>query len=173
MNAITLVPVQLDKGLQLHLWRLIFLRSVMRCITIGILTVLPIYVVLALPKGGWVALLPIPIGGAVGLFMVLGIQWLSLARRSDKVFEESAYLQSLFQFSADDAGFSFTWDRGHSYSSWVDMVKWDETDEIFAIFQNRMMANILPKDQLGVEAIAFVRDRLVASGLSKPGKMRK
>lgn len=42
-----------------------------------------------------------------------------------------------------------------------------------AVYINRLLAYILPKDQIPPEAIAFVRQQLIETGLTKPGKLRK
>ena len=152
---------------------LVFRRSLWRCL----MWLLPVIVILAVvfsQKESTVVgvLVPIVIGIVAGL-AIIGLQWLMLPFRAAKIYRESAALQQPLMFSADDAVFVIEQEAGVWRSQWRDMAKWDENDRLFAIFINRIMANILPKDQVDAATIDYVRSQLVTSGLAQRGKLRK
>jgi hypothetical protein len=52
-------------------------------------------------------------------------------------------------------------------------VRWDEDGNLFAVFPNRRLAIIIPKEQVGEELVDFVREKMRQSGLLKPWKLRE
>lgn len=100
-------------------------------------------------------------------------QFVILPRRTRKIYQESAFLQEEITITLSDDEFNFQQASGSARVAWNKTVKWDETPTLFAIFINRQMAYILPKSQLGDAVIDYARDRLVETGLSTPGKLRK
>ncbi|MCB2089626.1 MAG: YcxB family protein [Sphingomonadaceae bacterium] len=117
-------------------------------------------------------LMPIIVGMAAG-FIVFGIQRLTLFGRAKKLYRESVPLHEVLTFSVTEDGFSFEQASGNFRGKWENLVKWDENDEILAIFSNRCSAFVFPKTEVGAEMIDHIRSEMIASGLQKKGKLRK
>ncbi|MBO0749841.1 MAG: YcxB family protein [Porphyrobacter sp.] len=113
------------------------------------------------------------LGGAVFFFGCILLGYLSLPRRARRIHRETASLQEVRELSADETGFTESQSSGTWHPKWADMVKWDETHDLLAIYPNRISAYILPKAQLSDALISHCRERLIASGLLGPGKHRK
>lgn len=119
----------------------------------------------------------VAIGGLIGLSLLPLIFWIAYAfilpRRSAAVFRETVNLREPQTISFDGDGFRVDLKSGHSRYQWSHIAKWDKSGRIMAVYINRLLAYILPKDQIPPEAIAFVRQQLIETGLTKPGKLRK
>ena len=173
MNPEVQVTVEIDETVHLRLWQMIFVRSIGRCLVIYGTAIAVVILLFASSGSSATDLLYGLIGGALAISAMLGVQWLALPLRAQRVFKESAQLRTPKQFIATDQGFRFVWDRGNIETAWSEITKWDETDDLLAIFPNRLMAYMLPKCQVDEPTINFVRERMVASGLTLRGKLRK
>jgi hypothetical protein len=111
--------------------------------------------------------------GVLAGLLVLGLQRLLLPSRGRKVYRESAAIQTPQHLKIDEEGFVLEQEAGVWRSKWNQMVKWDETKNLVAIYPNRVMANLIPKDQVDPLIIDIIRGQLVSSGLTKRGEMRK
>lgn len=166
--------VTLDEQLHLKLWKLQFRRSVWNCLKGGLIGIVIILLVIALTDGLRASdVLAVALIGSVALTAVLVVGWLTLPRRARQVFRESAGLHEQHRYELDETGFTTTQTSGHLRANWSDLVKWDETDEIFVIFPNRLMGYLIPKGQVSPEFVDYARLRLIDSGLSIKGKLRK
>lgn len=166
---------QLDESLHTELWRLNARRAAMKQfpIFVGIVLILAgLLYVLGGNQGKELA-----IGGLIGLCLLPLIFWIAygfiLPRRSAAVFHETVNLREPQTISFDADGFRVDLKSGHSRHEWSHIAKWDESDRIMAVYINRILAYILPKDQVSPEVIGFVRQQLIETGLTKPGKPRK
>lgn len=167
------VIYRLDKESHCALWNLIFWRSVIRCL----LWIIPLSalagLLLTVGREPLVeALVPI-LAGVVGGSVAVAAMWLTIPHRAAKVFNESAILQEQFTLSVDDQEFEFTQESGNVRSRWDQMAKWDEDGRLLAIFPNRQMAYLLPKDRVPQGFVDYCRERLIASGLPLPNRLRK
>lgn len=117
------------------------------------------------------------IGVLIGLAVGLGLIFLSymflLPRQAVSLFRQSGYLREPQTISFEESGFLMEQASGHGRHQWTMMNKWNETDALFAIYLNRMLAFVLPKDQIAPATIDFIRSQLIASGLPKKGKQRR
>ena len=157
------------------LWRLNALSHVRRKLQPFSLIVLGIAVALLAFGESW--LHPLGFGllfGFAMLFAIVVVQYfIFLPRSSARVFRESAYLHGPQTISLDEEGFVIEGLSGEGRHAWADIAKWDETREVMAVYPNRLIAFILPKEKLTPALIDHVRTQLVGSGLNRKGKLRK
>lgn len=88
-------------------------------------------------------------------------------------YNDDAYLKEPNRITYDGDGFTSALASGQNRRRWADMVKWDEDERVFVVYQNRLLGYILPKDQVPRPVIDAIRAHLVASGLAQRGKLRK
>lgn len=69
----------------------------------------------------------------------------SLKPRASKVYRESASLQEEMTLIFEDEGCRIEQLSGLWRIQWLQLVRWDEDRDIFAVFPNRAMAIIVPK----------------------------
>ncbi len=117
-------------------------------------------------------LLPILVGIFVGSVAVFAL-FASLKPRALKIYRESASLQEEMTLIFEDDGCRIEQPSGSWRVKWRHLVRWDEDREIFAVFPNRAMAIIVPKQQVSQDVVNFMREQMKHSGLPKPWKLRK
>ena len=117
-------------------------------------------------------LVPVAFGILVAL-IVIGIMRLTLRSKSQKVYAESASLHEDMTLTLTDDGFQIDQASGLFRSKWANVVQWDEDANILAVFLNRQMALVFPKQQVGEDVLAKMREELKQSGLNRSGKLRK
>ncbi len=112
--------------------------------------------------------------GLALLLLILVVQYfLFLPRGSARVFRESAYLHGAQTISFDESGFAVEGPSGTVGHQWSTIAKWDESSKLMAVYPNRLIAYILPKEKLSPQLIDHVRSQLVGSGLARKGELRK
>lgn len=117
-------------------------------------------------------LVPILVGIFVGGVAVAAL-FVSLKSRARKVYRESASLQEEMTLIFEDEGCRIEQPSGLWRIQWRQLVRWDEDRDIFAVFPNRMMAIIFPKQQVSSNVVDFMREQMKLSGLPKPWRLRK
>jgi len=117
-------------------------------------------------------LIPIFVGIAVGSATV-GILFASLKPRARKIYQESASLKEEMALVYEDNGFRIEQPSGLWRVQWQQLARWDENSAIFAVFPNRAMAIIIPKQQVSEGVINFMRNQMMQSGLERPWRLRK
>lgn len=164
----------IDERLYLSFCKLGFRRSLPRSVAWSGLTIAIIVGVLSIFGFDVLSLLAGAAGGLAVLVVLLSVQWFVLLPwQARKVYRESASLREEAALQVDEDGFFITQESGTMRGRWGDMVKWDETSDLLAIYPNRLMATLLPKRELAGETIAYCHERLIASGLPVRGKLRK
>ena len=141
-------------------------------------TVAILYVIIGMV---WlIDVLPVPalVGAAIGALLLPLIIWglshfVTIPRHVHKLYRESAAIRERAALTCDEEALRFDQESGQWRLKWAEAARWDETETIFAVFPNRALAHILPKRDLSPEFIDFVRARVIASGLTKPWKLRK
>lgn len=112
-------------------------------------------------------------GGAIALLLIIPLYatfFLPLQVR--RTLREQKSATERRHLAADDDGFSIEQPSGVFRSLWADILMWDETKLVIALYINRIMMIPLPKGALGSEGADYIRERLRASGLTTPGKRR-
>lgn len=112
----------------------------------------------------------------IGMFAVLvamGVTHASLRMRARKVYRESASLHEEMTLTFHDDGFEIDQASGRHRIRWPKMVRWYESAAIMAVFPNRYLAFIFPKDQVSEVSVNHIREQLMQSGLPLPWKLRK
>jgi YcxB-like protein len=168
------ITYRIDEASHYALWKLMFRRSLWQLIawTSPIIVFLGlIFFTLNLQSVPGL-INPIYAGFLIGVVIAV-TQRLTLRSRALKVYGETASFREEVAFHLTDQGFKTEQPSGIYRANWADMVRWDEDTEIFAIFPNRDKAVILPKDQFSVDVVLQARERMVQSGLPRPGKLRK
>lgn len=117
-------------------------------------------------------LMPIVVGVIMGGIAVVAM-FVSLKWRARKVYRESGSLQEEMTLIFEDNGFRVEQPSGLWRVQWQQLVRWDEDRDIFAVFPNRIMAIIFPKQQVSSDVVDFMREQMKLSGLPKPWKLRK
>jgi hypothetical protein len=163
----------IDEKLYLEFCRMTFRRSISQCVKSAALAILVTMAVLALVLQDLPAILAGAIAGLIALTIFLVLRYLLLPRRARKVYLETVSLREARQLSVDEVAFTLSQESGTWRSKWVDMVKWDETSDLIAIYPNRVMAQVLAKGQLSDGIINYCRDQLIEAGLPQRGKRRK
>jgi hypothetical protein len=97
----------------------------------------------------------------------------STPRLLKAAYRDDAYLKKPNRVTYDSDGFTSAFESGQQRRTWANMVKWDEDQRIFVVYQNRLLGVLLPKDQVPEPMIDAIRAHLVASGLAQKGKLRK
>lgn len=105
-----------------------------------------------------------------GLF---GLTYLTLPRRSRKVYSQTASLGEAQQYALDEEGFSVSQASGSARVTWADLHMWDEDANVFLMHPNSMQAYLIPKSQVDKQFIAFAKAQLSENGLPKKGFPRK
>ena len=106
--------------------------------------------------------------------MIWGLlHFVTIPLRVRKLFRESAAVRERMAITCDKEAIHFAQESGTWRLKWAQAARWDETDAVFALFPNRAMAHLLPKRDVAPELIDYIRERLIASGLAQPWKLRK
>lgn len=167
------VTYRIEEGDYLAFNALVFRRTWIRCLLLGI----PGAALIAVP----VAWIERSFVQGVGLIMVglaagaiySFVLRLFLGPRVRKVYRETASLQEELTLVLAESGLLVEQPSGSHRVEWGQLVRWDENDTVFAVFTNRVQALIFPKQQVGREAIDFMREQMLRSGLNRPWKLRK
>lgn len=136
------------------------------------LAVLSVVVNVLLERSVLDDLMPLIVGIAVGGLAALGM-FVTLKPRARKIYRESAPLREEMTLLFEDGGFRIEQPSGLWRVQWGDLVRWDENHDIFAVFPNRQMAIIVPKQQISEDVVDYIREQMKLSGLSRPWKLRK
>lgn len=97
----------------------------------------------------------------------------ALPRLAKAAYREDVQIKEETTLLTDAQGYVAEFASGVVRREWVNLVKWDEDDRIFAVYSNRQMGHIFPKDQVPASVIDAMRNHLIASGLTQRGKLRK
>ncbi len=109
--------------------------------------------------------------GAIGLPLIA--RWLVIPRQARKVYREYDLIQEDMTLNLTADGFVISQPSGSVTVGWQSVVLWHENDLLLTLHPTRNLAYILPKAALGEGAIAILKERLVAHGLTRQGKPRK
>jgi hypothetical protein len=71
-----------------------------------------------------------------------------------------------------ESGVEFFQASGSFHTDWTSFVKWHETADFLLLYVNRALMLPVPLAQIGDARAAFIRERMIASGLPR-GKRRK
>ncbi len=167
------VRYSISEELQFAFWKLNFTSNLPRALAV-IAAIVVILGILVFVFEDWVAALTamicIMLGGTATL---LCIRFILFPRQAKKAWADYALIKEHVDLTLDEAGFSLVQPSAHVDAKWTQIVRWNEQDELFAMYLNSQLAYILPKDQVGKEIIDFARERLIKSGLVTKGKRRK
>ncbi|MEM7688153.1 MAG: YcxB family protein [Pseudomonadota bacterium] len=150
-----------------------FRASIGRFVLIATGAVLAIMAI-AYTFDGEEAVLPVAIGGVIGVVLMLAIiRYVTVPRFARKAYRDFALIREPIEFSPREDGFTLHQPSAHVDAQWLNMIAWDENEKVFAIYVTRQQAYILPKQQVEAEVIDFVRAGLINSGLIERGARRK
>jgi len=122
----------------------------------------------------WGIALSAIVSGVVGVSIMLAIvRFFTIPRFARKAWRDFALIKEPVELALSEDGFKMTQPSAHVDAAWDNMLAWNETDSVFAIYVTQQQAYILPKAQVGTRAIDYVRERLIDSGLVKRGAKRK
>ena len=110
---------------------------------------------------------------ALILLLVCNNRFRALPRLAKAAYREDAQIKEETTVQVDAQGYVAEFASGVVRREWANLVKWDEDDRIFAVYSNRQMGHIFPKDQVPGSVIDGIRHHLIASGLEQRGKLRK
>ncbi len=114
------------------------------------------------------------IGGAVGMVLMFVLtRFVTVPRHAKKSWRDFALLREPVELTLSQDGFSMVQPSAEVTAKWSDMVAWNESEHVFAIYITQHQAYILPKPQIPASHIDFARERLMESGLVKKRKRRK
>ncbi|WP_298333538.1 YcxB family protein [uncultured Erythrobacter sp.] len=120
------------------------------------------------------AALSVAIGGVIGVCLMLAIiRFFSIIRHAKRAYREFALIKEPVELTLSDAGFTMAQPSAHVEGRWDKMIKWDEDDEVFAIYITQQQAYVVPKDQVEPGLIHVARNGLMASGLTTKRKKRR
>lgn len=113
-------------------------------------------------------------GGLIALVIVpLIVRLLFIPIQTKRAYREFKVIQEEMTLSLSANSFSIDQASGSITSPWEHIIKWDENDQVMALYPQRQMAYIFPKVDVGAAHIEFMKERLIESGLTKKGKLRK
>ncbi len=167
------VAYRISQGDYIALLRLFAVRAIPRFVMIMAAVVAAVAVV-AVPLGA-----PEAAYSAVATAVIIVPVLLLLARyviiplRGGRTFREYALIREEMTLTLSGEGFAIAQASGHVAMTWSDMLLWDESDQIFALHPTRELAYILPKQAIGHDRVALIKQKLTASGLPRKGKRRK
>jgi hypothetical protein len=165
---------RISEKLYLNFGRFTARRSAIRCLSPALIILVAIGIVLYLRDGDVIqAAMPVVAGFVAGGGYWLFSYLILLPPRLRRNYRESASLKEAMTFTPNETGFECIQASGAWHPKWEDMRKWEEASQFLAIFPSRVGACILPRDQVDETVLDYVRNRLIASGLRKPGKFRK
>ena len=107
------------------------------------------------------------------LGLVFGLTYLTLPRRSRKIYSQTASLGERQEYLLDEEGFSVSQESGSARAKWADLYMWDEDENVFLMHPNSMQAYLIPKSQVDPLVIDFAKARLSTYGLPRKGRPRK
>ena len=168
------ITVELDESLHLAFWRLVGSRSVKQIAVYGPV-VLGLVLLLGYSFGEKPLELVLPaLVGLVVLAVGIASLWFwAWPVQSSKIFNETTALREAQAITIAQNSFTIDQASGCWTQKWNDMVKWDENSAVFAVFPNRYLGYIFPKDQIDIAVIDFARAQLIETGLTKRGALRK
>lgn len=148
-------------------------RTWTRCLFLGIpgaaLVAVPVaWIERSLVQGIGLIIVGLAVGAIYSLVMRL-----FLGPRVRKVYRETVSLQEELTLTFEEGGLRVEQPSGLHRVKWGQLVRWDEDDKVFTVFTNRVQALIFPKHQVGREAVDFMREQMLQSGLPRPWKLRK
>jgi len=152
---------------------LIFRRTWTRCLLLA----LPGCAIIAVP----VAWAEQSVAQGIGLMLVgiaaaglyTFVMRLFLRPRVRKAYRETASLQEEMTLFVEDGGIRVEQPSGMQRPRWVQLLRWDEDERVFALFPNRWHAFIFPKQQVSKDVVDIMREQMRKSGLPRPWKLRK
>lgn len=110
---------------------------------------------------------------ALILVLLCNNRFRALPRLARAAYREDAQIKEETSLTLDAEGYVTEFVSGTVRRKWANLVKWDEDARIFAVYSNRQMGHIFPKDQVPGSVIDTIRHHLIASGLPKRGKLRQ
>lgn len=112
----------------------------------------------------------------LGVLVALGLlvhPFVLLPRRARTVFRELHALSEEATLTLGEDGFKIEQESGSNRYQWDHMVRWTETPTMVIVHPSRNLLLWFAKEAVGAERLAFMKARLIASGLPNPGKVRK
>lgn len=110
---------------------------------------------------------------ALILFLLCNFRFRALPRLAKAAYREDVQIKEETSLSLDADGYVAEYASGVVRRKWANLVKWDEDTVVFAVYSNRQMGHIFPKDQVPAAVIDTMRHHLIASGLTQRGKLRR
>lgn len=167
-------PVRYTVSEEIHLayWTLQFDSSIKRAIVFlcGLVVVLAI---IAFVIADGISALSVGIGGVIGAVIVtLATRFIVIPWQAAKSWRDYALLKEEMTITMHEDGFSIEQPSAHVDAKWSSMIAWHETDQLFAMYLNRQLAYVLPKDQVSAAHTDYARRHLIASGLHNKGTRR-
>ena len=98
---------------------------------------------------------------------------LLLPRRARQIYHQQRSMREPFELTLNDEVFRSVQPSGKFLTLWSDFVKWDETANMLLLYVDKAMFVSLPKAQIGLDNLAFIRDRLAATGLEQRNRSRR
>ena len=108
----------------------------------------------------------------IGVLLVFMFVY-AIPRRARGIFREHVGVREPTELILSENGPEFRQPSGDYHPDWSTFIRWRECSGHLLLSVNRAMMIPLPLAQIGEERAAFIRSRLVASGLPRPGKRRK
>lgn len=113
------------------------------------------------------------LAGVSAVGTLAAIRFLMVPRIAKRQWRENHNIREELTLTLNQDGFTIAEPSSHVDARWDQMLKWEESDAILAIFPNSLVAYILPKQQVGPEHIDFARQRLISNGLAQAGAVRR
>lgn len=110
--------------------------------------------------------------GAGALVAIVSTLWI-VPRRARAIYREQPSIRETktVTITGDDIGYASA--SGSFKIRWIELVLWREAAGCLMLGINRAMSLPIPHHAIPAETLAFIKDRLAASGLPKPDKLRR
>ena len=93
--------------------------------------------------------------------------------RARRIYREQFSAQEERQLTASEDQIEFVQPSGSFRAAWTTIHRWNESRQMLLIYLNRISFIPVPKDQIGLEVSAYLRDRLTGTGLARGRRRRK
>lgn len=154
--------------------RLHLLRQGRRLLLVSLLAVTAISMLGAVISGDLGdVFLPIAVGLAAGGIIWLIYYWILLPIQARKILNETVFLKEVQHWTTIEGGLLAKQTSGEARILWENIVSWDEDQNSFVLYANRMLGYVFPKGKVDADFIDMMRAAVAGSGLPNKGKRRK
>jgi hypothetical protein len=127
----------------------------------------------ALFSGDGRSLWLIPIFGVLIAIGLLIQPYVFLPRKARTLFREHHAVSEEATLKLSKDGFEIEQASGLHRYKWDHLVRWTETPDMVVVYPSRGLLLWFTKEAVGAERLAYMRERMIASGLATSGQLRK